>query len=228
MLSGLLQLLAWLGSPTAIIGSIGTPEILIILVIALVVLGPGKLPEVAKKIGKGLRELRRATDDLRSGFYEDVREVRTTLRDAEAMALASEHDRRPPETAKDAPADDGAPPADDGGTILPDGAAAAPDASPADAKPAVPGTAPAASVSTPRPRIRPAENAVPVEQTSSRPRPWATVAAAPGAATAAGADSTPVPPPTRPAAVATPSADPTTSDGAQEADDEDGDGSERG
>lgn len=38
-------------------GSIGTPELIVILVIALVIFGPGKLPEVGKAIGKGINEL---------------------------------------------------------------------------------------------------------------------------------------------------------------------------
>ena len=41
--------------------SIGMPEVIMILVIALVVFGPGKLPEVGKAIGKGINEFRRAT-----------------------------------------------------------------------------------------------------------------------------------------------------------------------
>ncbi len=44
------------------IGDIGIPGLLIILVIALLVLGPGKLPEVGNALGRGLREFRRATD----------------------------------------------------------------------------------------------------------------------------------------------------------------------
>lgn len=43
----------------------GTWEIALVLVIALLVLGPDKLPSVARSIGKGLREMRRATNDLR-------------------------------------------------------------------------------------------------------------------------------------------------------------------
>jgi TatA/E family protein of Tat protein translocase len=43
---------------------LGTTEILVILVVALLVLGPSKLPELAKSLGKGLRELRRASDDF--------------------------------------------------------------------------------------------------------------------------------------------------------------------
>lgn len=41
--------------------SVGMPEVIMILVIALVVFGPGKLPEVGKAIGKGINEFRRAT-----------------------------------------------------------------------------------------------------------------------------------------------------------------------
>jgi sec-independent protein translocase protein TatA len=50
---------------------IGMQELLIILVIALIVLGPTKLPGVARSIGKGLRELRRASDDLRGAIMLD-------------------------------------------------------------------------------------------------------------------------------------------------------------
>lgn len=45
-------------------GNIGAPELIIILVIALIVLGPGKLPDVAASLGKGVREFRRAATDL--------------------------------------------------------------------------------------------------------------------------------------------------------------------
>ncbi|HWR38375.1 MAG TPA: twin-arginine translocase TatA/TatE family subunit [Patescibacteria group bacterium] len=43
--------------------NIGMPELVLILVIALVVFGPGKLPEVGKAIGKSLQEFKRATAD---------------------------------------------------------------------------------------------------------------------------------------------------------------------
>lgn len=46
-------------------------ELMVILVIALLVLGPTKLPQVARSIGKGMRELRRASDDLRSAVMWD-------------------------------------------------------------------------------------------------------------------------------------------------------------
>ncbi|MBI2782444.1 MAG: twin-arginine translocase TatA/TatE family subunit [Chloroflexi bacterium] len=44
--------------------NIGAPELIVILIIALVVLGPGKLPDVAASLGKSLREFRRAASDV--------------------------------------------------------------------------------------------------------------------------------------------------------------------
>lgn len=49
---------------------IGMPEMIVILVIALIVIGPQKLPELAKSLGKGLAEFKKATD----GFQQSVRE----------------------------------------------------------------------------------------------------------------------------------------------------------
>ncbi|MCC7108145.1 MAG: twin-arginine translocase TatA/TatE family subunit [Deltaproteobacteria bacterium] len=50
---------------------IGMSEMVIILAVALLVFGPQKLPEIAKGIAKGLRELRKAGDDLRSSIDLD-------------------------------------------------------------------------------------------------------------------------------------------------------------
>ncbi len=47
-------------------------EIVIIAVIALLLLGPDRLPEAAKTLGKGLRELRRATDDLKDQVEHEI------------------------------------------------------------------------------------------------------------------------------------------------------------
>ena len=49
-------------------GSIGTPELIVILVIALVIFGPGKLPEVGKAIGKGINDIsgpKKAVDETK-------------------------------------------------------------------------------------------------------------------------------------------------------------------
>lgn len=47
------------------IGSLGIPELLFILVLALLVFGPRKLPEIGRTMGKALGEFRRATSDLK-------------------------------------------------------------------------------------------------------------------------------------------------------------------
>ena len=46
-------------------GSIGMPELVLIFIVALLVFGPKKLPEIGKSIGKGLAEFKRASDDLK-------------------------------------------------------------------------------------------------------------------------------------------------------------------
>ncbi|MGH7871853.1 MAG: twin-arginine translocase TatA/TatE family subunit, partial [Candidatus Binatia bacterium] len=54
---------------------IGMPELLLILGLALIVLGPKKLPELARALGKGLAEFRRATDELKDEFRQMEREI---------------------------------------------------------------------------------------------------------------------------------------------------------
>ena len=53
----------WCRSYRNVISSIGIPELVLILVIALVVFGPGKLPEIGKAVGKSLREFRSASKE---------------------------------------------------------------------------------------------------------------------------------------------------------------------
>jgi sec-independent protein translocase protein TatA len=57
----------------AFMGSIGMPEMLVILVIALIIFGPRKLPELGKSLGKSLAEFKRASNDLRSTLEEEIR-----------------------------------------------------------------------------------------------------------------------------------------------------------
>ncbi len=47
---------------------IGMPELLVILVVALLVLGPKRLPEVARSLGRGMAEFRRASTELRQSL----------------------------------------------------------------------------------------------------------------------------------------------------------------
>ncbi|MES2208763.1 MAG: twin-arginine translocase TatA/TatE family subunit [Chloroflexota bacterium] len=53
------------------IGNLGPTELIIILVIALLVLGPGKLPEVGTALGKGIREFRKAASDVKEAASVD-------------------------------------------------------------------------------------------------------------------------------------------------------------
>ena len=53
-------------------GSIGGTELLVIMVIALLIFGPRKLPELGKSIGKGLSEFKRASNDLRRSLEEEL------------------------------------------------------------------------------------------------------------------------------------------------------------
>lgn len=46
--------------------SLGAPEILVVLLIALLVFGPNRLPEVGRQVGKGIRELRKLQETVRS------------------------------------------------------------------------------------------------------------------------------------------------------------------
>lgn len=49
---------------------IGFPELMLILAIALIVIGPKRLPDVAKALGRGLGEFKRATDEMKQTFRE--------------------------------------------------------------------------------------------------------------------------------------------------------------
>ena len=66
-------------------GSIGTPELIVILVIALVIFGPGKLPEVGKAIGKGINEFK----DAISGPKKAVDETKEAVKKATTIDVTA-------------------------------------------------------------------------------------------------------------------------------------------
>jgi TatA/E family protein of Tat protein translocase len=53
-------------------GSIGMPELILIFIVALLVFGPKKLPEIGRSIGKGLAEFKRASDELKKTIEQEI------------------------------------------------------------------------------------------------------------------------------------------------------------
>ncbi|MGA2261119.1 MAG: twin-arginine translocase TatA/TatE family subunit [Acidobacteriota bacterium] len=53
-------------------GNLGFPEILVILVIALIVFGPRKLPEIGKSLGRGIAEFKKASSELAKTWEEEA------------------------------------------------------------------------------------------------------------------------------------------------------------
>jgi TatA/E family protein of Tat protein translocase len=72
-------------------GSIGMPELIIIFVIALIIFGPRKLPELGRSLGKSLSEFKKASNELKSTLEEEIRldEQRANLEASKAAAAAA-------------------------------------------------------------------------------------------------------------------------------------------
>lgn len=54
-------------------GSIGMPELILIFIVALIVVGPRKLPELGRTLGRSLSEFKRASHELRSTLEEEIK-----------------------------------------------------------------------------------------------------------------------------------------------------------
>jgi sec-independent protein translocase protein TatA len=72
------------------LGSIGMPELVVILVLALLIFGPRKLPELGRSLGRTLTEFRRASHELQRTLEEEVRVEEQAKTAAAAPASASE------------------------------------------------------------------------------------------------------------------------------------------
>src|SRR5436190_19135395 len=78
-------------------GSIGMPELIIIFMIALIIFGPRKLPELGKSLGKSLAEFKRASNELRNTLDEEIRmEERKSQERQEPPRVAEFHDTASP------------------------------------------------------------------------------------------------------------------------------------
>ena len=92
----------------ALFGSIGMTELIVIMVVALVVIGPKRLPEMARTLGKALGDFKRATSDFQSSFnleddYDlDVLDEDTKQQDKKANAGEQEPEEDEGEEEKDA------------------------------------------------------------------------------------------------------------------------------
>jgi sec-independent protein translocase protein TatB len=75
---------------------LSVPHLIIIFLVALVVFGPEKLPELARTLGKVMGEFRRATGDLRSTFEDHLRDLE---READMRRIASPKPAPPPTSA---------------------------------------------------------------------------------------------------------------------------------
>ena len=79
-------------------GSIGMPELIIIFVIALIIFGPRKLPELGRSLGKSIAEFKRASNELKSTLEEEIRmdEERHASIDAMKATAAPPKAEEPP------------------------------------------------------------------------------------------------------------------------------------
>jgi TatA/E family protein of Tat protein translocase len=75
--------------------NIGMPELLIIVAIALIVFGPDKLPELAKALGRAMREFKKASEEIKENFESEaqtLREVKGTSEEKKE-ALSKKEDQ---------------------------------------------------------------------------------------------------------------------------------------
>ena len=88
-------------------GPIGMPEMVIIAVIALIIFGPRKLPELGKSLGKSIAEFKRASNELKNTLEEEIRTEE--LQEARKSAQIPPTAATPPSPPSPAPVTTAAP-----------------------------------------------------------------------------------------------------------------------
>lgn len=88
-------------------GTLGGPEILLLLVLALIVFGPRRLPEIGKSMGKMLAEFRRASNDFRRTIEDEVEAEKMRAALTEEPPVAAPQPVPPPAEAQAQPAEPG-------------------------------------------------------------------------------------------------------------------------
>jgi TatA/E family protein of Tat protein translocase len=83
---------------------IGFQEMLIILVVVLIFFGPKRLPDLAKSLGKGIAEFKKASDEVRKGIDEAVREAETDDTTTDVPPSGDEPREGPPPSSASEPA----------------------------------------------------------------------------------------------------------------------------
>ena len=75
-------------------GNIGFPEMVLIFVVALLVFGPKRLPELGKSLGKGLSEFRRASSDLKNSIEREIEaaEIEQSIADTKKATEQAKYD----------------------------------------------------------------------------------------------------------------------------------------
>jgi Tat protein translocase TatB subunit len=111
-------------------GTLGGPELFLVFVIALIVFGPRKLPEIGKSLGKMIAEFRRASNDLKRTIEDEVEADK--LREMTQVAYGGPPPSTPATAAADSPPSEPAAPSPVP-TTMGDGATPEPAASPAPA-----------------------------------------------------------------------------------------------
>jgi len=89
-------------------GPVGMPELVIILVIALIIFGPRKLPELGKSLGRSLNEFKRASHDLQNSLEQEIK-LEEQKEAREKVAAQTTEAPKTAEAAEAAPVDTAAP-----------------------------------------------------------------------------------------------------------------------